>query len=111
MKGHVSYERAPLCGIYIQALISHLKSSHSYHILIQLLLNIFTILKWIIAYYPMYIGYLHSEPTWFTTVVSEPGFVTPVDFNDISEVILQENKKAMQRIQKEFDEVIKDKSE
>jgi hypothetical protein len=67
MKGHVSYERAPLCGIYIQALFPHLKSSHSYHILIQLLLNMFTSLKWIIAYYPIYIGYLHSEPAWFTT--------------------------------------------
>jgi hypothetical protein len=42
---------------------------------------------------------------------SEPDSVTPEDFNDISEVILQENKKAMQRMQKEFDEVIKDKSE
>ena len=31
-------------------------------ILIQLLLNIFTILKWIIAYCPIYIGCLHSEP-------------------------------------------------
>jgi hypothetical protein len=39
---------------------------------------------------------------------SEPDFVTPEDFNDISEVILQENKKVMQT---EFDEVIKDKSE
>jgi hypothetical protein len=42
---------------------------------------------------------------------SEPDSVTPEDFNDISEVILQENKKSMQRMQKEFDEVIKDKSE
>jgi hypothetical protein len=40
---------------------------------------------------------------------SEPDSVTPEDFNDISEVILQENKKH-QRMQKEFDEVIKDKS-
>jgi hypothetical protein len=42
---------------------------------------------------------------------SAPNFVTPEDFNDISEVILQENKKVMQRMQKEFDKVIKDKSE
>jgi hypothetical protein len=42
---------------------------------------------------------------------SEPYSVTPEDFNDILEVILQENNKAMQRMQKEFDEVIKDKSE
>jgi hypothetical protein len=42
---------------------------------------------------------------------SEPDSVTLEDFNDISEVILQENKKAMQRMQKEFDEVIKNKSE
>jgi hypothetical protein len=42
---------------------------------------------------------------------SELDFVTLEDFNDISEMILQENKKAMQRMQKEFDEVIKDKSE
>jgi hypothetical protein len=42
---------------------------------------------------------------------SEPESVTPEDFNDISEVILHENKKAMQRMQKEFDEVIKDKNE
>jgi hypothetical protein len=42
---------------------------------------------------------------------SERDFVTPEDCNDISEVILQENKKSMQRIQKEFDEVIKDKRE
>jgi hypothetical protein len=41
---------------------------------------------------------------------SELDFVIPEDFNDISEVILQENKKAMQRMQKEFDEVIKDKN-
>jgi hypothetical protein len=58
MKGHVSYERAPLCGIYIQALIPH----YILFILIHLLLNIFTILKWIIAYCPIYIGCLHSEP-------------------------------------------------
>jgi hypothetical protein len=38
---------------------------------------------------------------------SEPDSVTLEDFNDISDVILQENKK---RMQKEFDEVIKDKS-
>jgi hypothetical protein len=31
---------------------------------------------------------------------SEPDSVTPKDFNDISEVILQENKKAMQRMKK-----------
>jgi hypothetical protein len=42
---------------------------------------------------------------------SEPDSVTPEDFNDILEVIVQENKKAMQRMQKEFDEVIKDKIE
>jgi hypothetical protein len=41
---------------------------------------------------------------------SEPDSVTPEDFNDISEVILQENKKAMQRMQKEFDEVITEKT-
>jgi hypothetical protein len=39
---------------------------------------------------------------------SEPNSVTLEDFNDISEVILQENQKA---IQKEFDKVIKDKNE
>jgi hypothetical protein len=42
---------------------------------------------------------------------SEPDFVKPEDFNDISEIILQENKKAMQRMQKEFDEVITEKNE
>ena len=41
---------------------------------------------------------------------SKPHSVTPEDFNNISEVMLQENKKAMQRMQKEFDKVIKDKS-
>jgi hypothetical protein len=41
---------------------------------------------------------------------SKPDSVTPEDFNDISEVILHENKKAMQRMQKEFDEVIKNKT-
>jgi hypothetical protein len=34
---------------------------------------------------------------------SEPEFVKPEDFNNISEIICQENKKAMQRLQKEFD--------
>jgi SMC interacting uncharacterized protein involved in chromosome segregation len=38
----------------------------------------------------------------------EPNSVTLKDFNDISEVILQENKK---EIQKEFDKVIMDKNE
>jgi hypothetical protein len=42
---------------------------------------------------------------------SEPEFVKAEDFNDISEIIRQENKKAMQRMQKEFDEVIVDKNE
>jgi hypothetical protein len=42
---------------------------------------------------------------------SELDSVTLEDFNNISEVILQENKKAMQRTQKEFDEVITEKNE
>jgi hypothetical protein len=70
MKDHVSYERALLHGIYIQPsflICNHLIHSYSY----TLLLNIFTILKWIIAYCLIYTGYLHSEPSWFTTVVSE----------------------------------------
>jgi hypothetical protein len=33
------------------------------------------------------------------------------DFKDISKVILQENRKSISRMQKEFDEVIKDKNE
>jgi hypothetical protein len=37
--------------------------------------------------------------------------VTLEDFNNISKVILQENKKAMQGTQKEFDEVITEKNE
>ena len=45
MKGHVSYERTPMCGIYIQALIPHFVIISLYHIFIQLLLNIFTILN------------------------------------------------------------------
>jgi hypothetical protein len=65
MKGHVSYERAPLCGYIYRS--PHPHCDIILFILIQLLLNIFTILKWIIAYCPIYIGYLHSEPVWFTT--------------------------------------------
>jgi hypothetical protein len=42
---------------------------------------------------------------------STPDSVTLEDFNDISKVILQENKKVMKRMQKEFDKVIEDKSE
>ena len=41
-------------------------------ILIQLLLNIFTILKWIIVYCPIYIGYLHSEPAWPAKLSTRP---------------------------------------
>jgi hypothetical protein len=41
---------------------------------------------------------------------SAPDFVTPEDFNNISEVILQENQKVMQGTRKEFDEVIKKKT-
>jgi hypothetical protein len=69
MKGHVSYKREPLCGIYIQARILHLY--YILFILIHLLLNIFTIHKCIIAYCPIYTGYLHSEPAWFTTDIRE----------------------------------------
>jgi hypothetical protein len=29
------------------------------------------------VYYPIYIGYLHSESAWFTTVVSELQFFIP----------------------------------
>ena len=70
--------------VYIQALILIVAHLIILFIHIQLLLNIFTILQWIIAYCPIYIGYLHSEPAWFTTVVSElrfsdPGF-WPLDF-------------------------------
>jgi hypothetical protein len=43
-------------------------------------------------------------------ITSKPDFVTPEDFNNISEIIHQENKKAMQRMQKEFDEVIAEKT-
>jgi hypothetical protein len=42
---------------------------------------------------------------------SEPDPVRPEDFNNISEVILQENQKAMQGMKKEFDEVITEKNE
>ena len=42
---------------------------------------------------------------------SEPDFVKPEYFNYVSEIIRQENKKAMQRMQKEFDEVIAEKKE
>jgi hypothetical protein len=57
--------------VYKQALIVHCNHLiYSY----TLLFNIFTIHKWIIAYCPIYIGYLHSEPAWFTTVVSELRF-------------------------------------
>lgn len=41
---------------------------------------------------------------------SEPDSITPRDFNDISEVILQENQKTMQQMQKEFDKVIMKKN-
>jgi hypothetical protein len=40
----------------------------------------------------------------------EPYLVTPEDFNDISEVLLQENQKSISNMQKEFDEVITDKN-
>jgi len=63
MKGH------PYVGIYIEALILIVISSYSF-----LLLNIFAILKWIIAYCPIYIGYLHSEVAWFTTFTLQQGF-------------------------------------
>jgi hypothetical protein len=69
MKGCVSYERAPLCGYIYRS--SHPHCNIILFILIQLLLNTLTILKWIIVYCPIYIGYLHSELGWFTTVVSE----------------------------------------
>jgi hypothetical protein len=42
---------------------------------------------------------------------STPDSVTPEDFNNISEVILQENQKAMQGTKKELDEVITKKNE
>ena len=42
---------------------------------------------------------------------SEPDSVTPMDFNDISKVILQENQKSISRMQKEFNEFISNKNE
>jgi hypothetical protein len=37
--------------------------------------------------------------------------VTSEDFKDISKVILQENKKSMENMQKEIDKIITDKNE
>jgi hypothetical protein len=42
---------------------------------------------------------------------SELEFIKLEEFNDILEIIRHENKKAMQRMQKEFDEVIVEKNE
>ena len=70
MKGHVSYERAPMCGYTYTSHDPHCNiiSLYLIHIIfLYIIINIFTTLKWIIAYCPIYIGYLHSEPGWFTT--------------------------------------------
>ena len=44
-----------------------------------------------------------------STLESNP--VTSEDFKDISKVILQENKKSMENMQKEIDKIITDKNE
>jgi hypothetical protein len=73
MKGHVSYERAPLCGIYIQALILICNHLIILFILIQLLLNIFTILngllRTVLFILDIYIVNQLGSPQWYQSFV------------------------------------------